>query len=89
MLALPVPTLWHIQGPRSEKIGILAAFLVGALSTIAACIEMYSVHIYTKTQDPSRAAPLVIWCFIEVNLSILCASVPGKVEHWLRAGLFC
>lgn len=64
------------------------AFLVGGLSTIASCIRLYSVKIYTESSQPMKdAAPINTWSFIEINLGILCASAPG--EHRGRAPLHC
>jgi hypothetical protein len=79
ILALPLSTVWHIQRPRPEKIGILAVFLAGGLSTISSIVRLYSVRIYTQSHAPMHdAAPINTWSFIEINMGIICASAPGK-----------
>lgn len=82
ILALPVSTLWNIQRPRSQRLGILAVFLIGGLSTLASCIRLYSIRIYTTSSEPIRDAPPInTWSFIEVNLGILCASAPSESSY--------
>ncbi|KAH9818212.1 integral membrane protein [Teratosphaeria destructans] len=76
MLALPVPTLWRLQRPRTQRIGILAAFLMGGLSTISSIIRLYSVRIYAESKTPlQHGAPITTWSFIEINMGIICTSV--------------
>ncbi|KAF2169243.1 hypothetical protein M409DRAFT_64975 [Zasmidium cellare ATCC 36951] len=76
MLALPVPTVWKVPYSLPHKIGIIAAFLCGGFSTIASCVRLYSIRVYTESPQPLRdAAPINTWSFIEINIAICCASV--------------
>lgn len=75
MIALPIPLIWKIPRERRQKIGILAAFLVAGIGTLASCIRLFSIKIFTESPQPMRdAAPISTWSFIEINLGILCAS---------------
>ena len=75
MLALPVKTVWKVQRSVSRKVGIVAAFLSGGLSTLASCIRLYSVKVYTESKEPLRdAAPINTWSFIEIYIGMCCAS---------------
>lgn len=80
ILALPIRTFWGMQMPRKQKISVIAAFLVGGVSTVASCVRLYSVRMFLG--DSGRgledAAPINTWSFVEIYLGILCASVPGK-----------
>ncbi|KAF2087061.1 hypothetical protein K490DRAFT_1925, partial [Saccharata proteae CBS 121410] len=77
ILALPISTLWQVQRPRKQRLAIVGAFLVGGVSTVASCIRLYSVRIYTESHEPMRdAAPINTWSFVEINLGIVCASAP-------------
>ncbi|KAF2158541.1 hypothetical protein M409DRAFT_61553 [Zasmidium cellare ATCC 36951] len=79
MLAQPARTIWNIQRPRAQKLGLACAFLAGGLSTIASCVRLYSIKIYTESSERIRdAAPINIWSFIELNVGICCASVGGE-----------
>ncbi|KAK4503637.1 hypothetical protein PRZ48_004552 [Zasmidium cellare] len=76
MLALPIPTVWKVPYSLPHKIGIIAAFLCGSFSTIASCVRLYSIRVYTESPQPLRdAAPINTWSFIEINIAICCASV--------------
>ncbi|KAK4502133.1 hypothetical protein PRZ48_005556 [Zasmidium cellare] len=75
MLALPVKTVWKVQGSLPEKLGVVAAFLSGGLSTLASCIRLYSIKVYTESKEPLRdAAPINTWSFIEIYVGMCCAS---------------
>ena len=75
MIALPIPIIWKIPRERRQKIAILFAFLVAGGGTLASCIRLYSIKIFTESRQPMRdAAPISTWSFIEINLGILCAS---------------
>lgn len=75
MLALPVQTVWKVQGTVYQKIGVVAAFLSGGLSTLASCIRLYSIQVYTESKEPLRdAAPINTWSFIEIYVGMVCAS---------------
>lgn len=64
----------------------MLAFLLGGVSTIASCIRMYSIKIYTESPEPMRdAAPINTWSFIEINLGILCCSAPAIKPLFFRS----
>lgn len=64
--------------PATHK-GIMGAFAMGGISTIASCVRLYSVRVYGTSTDPLKdSAPIGTWSFIEINLAILCCSAPGK-----------
>ncbi|KAI5367332.1 hypothetical protein Slin15195_G024590 [Septoria linicola] len=75
MIALPIPIIWKIPRERKQKMAIMAAFLIAGGGTLASCIRLYSIKIFTQSPQPMRdAAPISTWSFIEINLGILCAS---------------
>lgn len=78
MLVLPVALIHRVNRPKSQKMGVYGAFLAGGLTTLMSCIRLYSVTLYTKSSDPLRdSAPIVWWSLIEIELGIVCASVPA------------
>ncbi|KAI7162225.1 hypothetical protein KC349_g2216 [Hortaea werneckii] len=86
IIGLPIATLWKLNCPRAQKYGIMLAFLLGGVSTIASCIRMYSIKIYTESSEPMRdAAPINTWSFIEINLGILCCSAPAIKPLFFRS----
>jgi len=80
IFALPLPLLWSLKKTtKRDRYAVLAAFMVGFVSTIVAGIRLYSIRVYTLSTEPVReAAPINLWSFIEVNLGMLCTSGPGK-----------
>lgn len=80
IFALPLPLLWSLKKTsKRDRYAVLAAFMVGFVSTIVAGVRLYSIRVYTVSTEPVRdAAPINLWSFIEVNLGMLCASGPGK-----------
>ena len=77
ILALPVKTLSLLQLPKREKTVLLAVFLMGVFSTVASIVRLYSVKLFTLSTDPFfDAVPINFWSIIEVNIAIVCASIP-------------
>ncbi|KFA66853.1 hypothetical protein S40285_09254 [Stachybotrys chlorohalonatus IBT 40285] len=78
ILGLPVKTLISINRPTREKIALLCIFLIGTFATITSIIRLHTIHDYTLADDPFRHSILVnLWSVIEVNVGIVCASVPA------------
>ncbi|EME46327.1 hypothetical protein DOTSEDRAFT_51841 [Dothistroma septosporum NZE10] len=76
MLALPIPVLLKVPGSRLRKAGVIAAFSCGGFSTLASCVRLYSIRIYTQSPQPLRdAAPINTWSLIEVYVGICCGSI--------------
>ncbi|KAF2860320.1 hypothetical protein K470DRAFT_73839 [Piedraia hortae CBS 480.64] len=75
ILLLPVHMLWNLNCSRRQKAGILATFLVAGLSTLASCIRLYAVKIYTLSDHPMQDnARIKTWSFVEINLGLVCGS---------------
>jgi len=86
IIGLPIATLWKLNCPRAQKYGIMLAFLLGGISTIASCVRMYSIQIFTESSERMRdAAPINTWSFIEINLGILCCSAPAIKPLFFRS----
>lgn len=49
-------------------------------------MRLHSIRIYTQSKDPFfDAVPINIWSMVEVNLGILCASIPALKALFSRA----
>ncbi|KAK5119020.1 hypothetical protein LTR62_000231 [Meristemomyces frigidus] len=78
IIGLPIGMLTNLQLPRGQKVGLLATFLISAIATLASCIRLYSVRIYTQSSEALKdAAPINTWSFVEIYLAMFCASVPA------------
>lgn len=78
ILCLPIKTLSSINRPKEEKITLIGIFTIGMLATIMSIVRLHSIYIYTLAEDPFRDGIKVnLWSIIEVNIGIVCASVPA------------
>lgn len=78
ILVLPVKTLSGILRPRREKIALSIIFGVGLFATITSVIRLHTIYTYTLAKDVFRESILVnIWSMLEINIGIICASVPA------------
>ncbi|KAK0643079.1 hypothetical protein B0T16DRAFT_176632 [Cercophora newfieldiana] len=78
ILCLPFKTLRAIQRPRRDKIALFLIFGAGAFACVASIVRLYSIRIYTQSDDPFRdGIPVNLWSIIEVTVAISCASVPA------------
>lgn len=77
ILFLPYKLVMSIARPLREKLGIFAIFGLGGITIVAAIFRLQFLHNYTVSQDPFfEIVPIHIWSMVEVNVGILCASLP-------------
>lgn len=78
ILVLPITTLLKVQRPRKEKAALVGIFSLGVFSTIASIVRLHAIRIYTQSSDPFfDSVPINLWSEVEVNIGILCASIPS------------
>ncbi|GKT63289.1 integral membrane protein [Colletotrichum tofieldiae] len=78
ILILPIKTLSGILRPRREKIALGIIFGVGMFATITSIIRLHTIYTYTLAEDLFQESILVnIWSMLEINIGIICASVPA------------
>ncbi|KAH8728111.1 hypothetical protein GQ44DRAFT_737803 [Phaeosphaeriaceae sp. PMI808] len=86
ILALPVKLILRIPRPPREKLFLFIIFGLGVISTIASIIRLQSLRIFTLSNDPLYdALPINTWSMVEVNIGILCASIPSLKPLLSRA----
>src|SRR6185436_12217839 len=78
ILYLPIRTLWSIHRPRREKVAIVLIFGMGTFSCVASIVRLHTIYRYTLSTQPFRdAIPVNLWSMIEINVAIVCASLPA------------
>jgi len=78
ILVMPLKTLKDIRRPRRDKIVLFIIFGIGAFSCISSIVRLYTIRVYAQSTDPFYdGAPINMWSLIEVNVAIVCASVPA------------
>lgn len=86
ILLLPITTLLKVQRPRREKFALVIIFSLGAFSCIASIVRLYSVGVYTESEDPFfDSVPINVWSMVEINVGILCASIPATKALFSKA----
>lgn len=77
ILVLPLKLILRIPRPPREKIALFIIFGLGIVSTLASIIRLQSLRIFTLSNDPFYdSLPINTWSMVEVNIGILCASIP-------------
>ena len=77
ILILPVKLIMSIPRPPREKIALYFIFGLGLISLLASILRFQSFRAFTLSNDPSYdSLPINIWSMLEVNVGILCASIP-------------
>lgn len=75
---LPMPTLWKLQLPLNQRIGLMVLFGFGGLVVIAGCMRSYYIYyVELETYDVTwEGFHLWIWAAVEVNLGVICGCAP-------------
>ncbi|RDL42410.1 uncharacterized protein BP5553_02389 [Venustampulla echinocandica] len=80
IICLPIRVLSKIHRPQREKIILFVVFGMGVLACVASIVRLYSIRVFTLSQDPFYdGGPVNIWSMVEINVAIVCASVPGTI----------
>ncbi|KAM5386887.1 hypothetical protein ACJZ2D_000180 [Fusarium nematophilum] len=77
--ALPLPTLFKLRLPLSQRIALIVLFSLGLVVVFAASMRAYWTHFVTEeTYDVTwQGFYLWIWTAVEANLGVICGSVPA------------
>ncbi|EUC45546.1 hypothetical protein COCMIDRAFT_95210 [Bipolaris oryzae ATCC 44560] len=77
--ALPIPTLFSLSLPWSQRIGLIVLFSVGGLIVVASSFRAYWIH-YTlfRTYDATwEGYQIWVWTAIETNVGVICGCIPA------------
>jgi hypothetical protein len=77
--ALPIPTLFSLQLPWTQRIGLVVLFSVGGVIVVASSFRAYWVH-YTlyETYDATwEGYQIWVWTAVETNVGVICGCIPA------------
>ena len=77
--ALPIPTLFSLQLPWSQRIGLILLFGVGGIIVVAGSFRAYWIH-YTlfETWDATwEGYQIWVWTAVETNVGVICGCIPA------------
>jgi hypothetical protein len=77
--ALPIPTLFSLQLPWVQRIGLIVLFSVGGVIVVAGSFRAYWIH-YTlfETYDATwEGYQIWVWTAVETNVGVICGCIPA------------
>ncbi|KAI0141128.1 hypothetical protein F4776DRAFT_676996 [Hypoxylon sp. NC0597] len=76
VLLMPVPIIWNLKMPTSQRLALLATFSLGLFITAISIIRLKSL-MEISFIDPTWTLPMAIfWTVLEPELAILVANFP-------------
>ncbi|KAH8894656.1 hypothetical protein GQ53DRAFT_744746 [Thozetella sp. PMI_491] len=78
IVSLPMPLIRKLQIPLRQKIVLMVVFAFGAFVCITSIIRLKSLLAISTSPDTTfDGVEIAIWSNIEINIAIICASVPA------------
>ncbi|RMZ72795.1 integral membrane [Pyrenophora seminiperda CCB06] len=76
---LPVRVIWNLQLARRQKVALIGVLTIGWFVCIVSILRLIVLReVFNHAEDNSYySAPAAYWSGIEVNLAIVCASLPS------------
>jgi len=73
---------FKVRPNSSSAPPLLAKFARHCLSII----RLYTIRVFTDSKDPFYdGVPINVWSMVEINIAIICASVPGERPPWMSS----
>lgn len=78
ILFMPLKYLWALTKDKNMRKGIIPLFTLGLMTCVTSAVRLSTIHAFYSGSDPTYDAyPISICSGIEVNLTIITASIPG------------
>ncbi|KAL8339022.1 hypothetical protein RB598_007371 [Gaeumannomyces tritici] len=74
----PLPLLRTLQLPTRRKIGVIIILTLGAFVCVVSIIRLKSLYVLLTDANLTRnTEPALMWCILELNLSIVGGNIPA------------
>jgi hypothetical protein len=76
---LPVRVIWTLQIAMRQKIALLGILTIGWFVCVVSILRLHALIVLVAHPDDNTyySAPTAYWSAIEMNLAIVCASLPA------------
>ncbi|KAH7110956.1 hypothetical protein EDB81DRAFT_671724 [Dactylonectria macrodidyma] len=88
LLVAPLPFLKNLHIARRAKLILIGVFGCGGVACIVAVIRLQSLFEFNSApigQQPIKGVDIALWSGLEINIAIVCASVPALKPLFVRA----
>lgn len=76
VLVLPLPLVWGLQLPFSQKLALIPVFGIGIAIVVVSALRLKYL-ITAPAIDKTYDLEITLWTIIEYNLALVCASLPS------------
>lgn len=76
VLGLPLPLVWGLQLPLTQKLSLIPVFGIGIFIVTVSSLRLHAL-IATPSVDMTYDLEGTLWTIIEYNLAIVCACLPS------------
>ncbi|KAF5022704.1 hypothetical protein F66182_5252 [Fusarium sp. NRRL 66182] len=85
LFIIPIPVIVRLKMPVGQKVGAAIMFGVATMTVATSVVRMvYLPSLLGAVDIPWVAAPANVWAFTEVNLFIICGSMPTFRKFFKR-----
>ncbi|KAF6785739.1 hypothetical protein CSOJ01_15543 [Colletotrichum sojae] len=87
ILVVPVPWLRSLQITFRAKLVLIGVFTCGAFAAIVAIVRLHSLYVHGSapiSQQPLVGVDIAVWSGLEINIAIICASVPALKALFIK-----
>ncbi|KAF3761521.1 hypothetical protein M406DRAFT_220825, partial [Cryphonectria parasitica EP155] len=80
LLVSPLPSLLRANLPQKQQLILICVFLCGIFTTAVSCVRLNAMRVVAISpiiEQPVMAIPINLWSLIEINVAIICGSIPS------------
>lgn len=76
---LPVRVIWGLHIPKRQRIALLCILTIGWFVCVVSILRLHALVVLVAHPDDNTwySSPTAYWSAIEINLAIVCASLPA------------